>query len=127
MRGKSGRVKEEVANAIAEWLPAWGLPAPPPAGVRDLNGQAIRVAKFTDSETCRFFFSRRTIPFQQRMTRAVTRMLSRRGAKIFSVRLTVEDYARWLDQTHGVDSAELRYRFATAPPEFQTVSHSGSF
>lgn len=118
MRGTSALVKEEVAAAVAEWLPAWGLPSAPAAGVKDLKGQGIRVAKFTDPETCRFFFPRRTIPFQQRMTRTITTMLSRRGAKIISVPLTIEDYARWQQGQDTPDTPGLRYRFATRPPDF---------
>jgi hypothetical protein len=36
-----------------------------------------------------------------------------------SVQLTVEDYHRWLDQVRAEDTPERRYRFASAPPEFQ--------
>jgi len=110
-------VKEDVDGAVAAWLPAWGLPPAPAAGVKDLRDQGIRVAKFTDDETCRFFFPRRTVSFQQRMTRTVTMMLRKRGAKIISVPLTVEDYARWQQAQDAPDSPELRFRFATRPPE----------
>lgn len=110
-------MNEDVAAAVAAWLPTWGLPASPPAGVKDLRGQGIHVAKFIDDETCRFFFPRRTVGFQQRMTGVITRGLRKRGAKIISVRLTIEDYARWQQAQDEADSPELRFRFATRPPE----------
>jgi hypothetical protein len=109
-------VNEDVAEAAAAWLPAWGLPAPPPAGVKDLRGQGIRVAKFTDEETSRFFFPRRTLGFQQRMTKTITMQLRKRGAKIVSVQLTPEDYARWQQAQGQPDTPELRFSFATVPP-----------
>lgn len=108
--------KEDVNEAVAAWLPAVGLPPAPAAGVKDLKGRAIRVAKFTDDETARFFFPRRSLEFQQRMVRVLTVHLRKRGAKIESVRPTVEDYARWQDAGGQPDSAELRYRFATELP-----------
>jgi len=111
-------VNEDVAEAVAAWLPEFGLPASPPAGVKDLKGTAVRVSKFIDEETCRFFFPRRTLSFQQRMVKALTGALRKRGAKIDSVRLTVEDYARWLDLSHEADSPALRFQFGTRPPEF---------
>jgi hypothetical protein len=86
--------------------------------VKDLRGEGIRVAKFTDEETSRFFFPRRTLGFQQRMTKTLTMQLRKRGAKIVSVRLTVEDYARWIDASGKSDTPELRFKFATRPPEF---------
>jgi hypothetical protein len=117
MGGTSALVNEAVAEAVAAWLPAWGLPVSPVAGVKDLKGQGIRVAKFTDDATSRFFFPRRTLGFQQRMTKAITMSLRKRGAKIISVPLTIEDYARWQQSQDKPDSAELRFRFATRPPE----------
>lgn len=50
------------------------------------------------------------------MAKAVIISLRKRGAKIISVRLTVEDYARWQQEHHASDSPELRFRFATRPP-----------
>lgn len=111
-------MNEDVAEAVAAWLPAMGLQGPPPAGVKDLKGQGIRVAKFTDEETSRFFFPRRTLFFQQRMVKALTTLLRKRGAKIISVRMTVEDYARWCDANGHTDTTERRFFFATRPPEF---------
>lgn len=114
--GKSAAVNEAVASAVAAWLPAWELPPAPAPGIKDLKGESIRVAKFVDEETCRFFFPRRKLLFQQRMTKVVTLGLRKRGARIVSVRLSVEDYARWQQQQTAADSPELRFRFATRPP-----------
>jgi hypothetical protein len=109
--------KEDVDEAVAAWLPALGLPPQPAAGVKDLKGRSVRVAKFTDEESIRFFFPRRTLPFQQRMVKALAVHLRKRGAKIESVQLTIEDYARWLDARGATtDTPELRYQFATEPP-----------
>ena len=46
--------------------------------------------------------------------------IRRRGAKIFSVALTIEDYARWCDSTGNADTPEQRFRFASSPPKFET-------
>jgi hypothetical protein len=51
------------------------------------------------------------------MTKALTMQLRKRGAKIISVALTVEDYARWQQSQREHDSPELRFRFASALPE----------
>jgi len=114
----SALVNEDVAGAVAAWLPALGLPAPPAAGVKDLKGQGVRVAKFTDEETVRFFFPRRKLLFQQRMVSLLTMGLRKRGAKIVSVSPTPEDYARWQQTQDRPDSPELRFQFASRPPEF---------
>jgi len=111
-------VNEDVADAIKAWLPAFGLPAEPVDRVKDLRGRSVRVAKFVDEVPVRFFFPRRTLLFQQKMVKGLTRHLRGRGAKIDSVRLSIEDYARWLDLSHETDTAELRFHFATCPPEF---------
>ena len=108
--------KEDIAAAVAAWLPAFGLPPAPAAGVKDLRGQAIRVPKFTDEATVRFFFPRRSLAFQHSMTPVLTAQLRKRGAKIVSVFLTAEDYARWQDASGEADTPELRFRFATRPP-----------
>lgn len=105
----------EVKKAVAAWLPAFGFPEES-AGVKDLRGQIVPIAKFNDEETSRFFFPRRTLLFQQRMAKAVIRILLRRGAKIASVQLAAEDYARWLDSQGKTDTPELRFQFATRPP-----------
>ena len=84
--------------------------------MKDLKGQGIRVAKFTDEETSRFFFPRRSLLFQQRMVRELAVRLRKRGARIISVSLTVEDYARWLDSQRLEDTPDRRFRFASQPP-----------
>jgi hypothetical protein len=108
-------VKEDIDSAVAAWLPAFGLPPEQP-GVKDLRGRVIALAKFTDDETCRFFFPRRTVLFQQRMVRAIGRIFMRRGAKLSSVQLISEDYARWCDAHKKTDTPELRFHYATRPP-----------
>ncbi len=108
--------KEDVDEAVAKWLPQVGLPPAPEPGVKDLRGRSIRVAKFTDDETARFFFPRRSLLFQQRMVRVLAVQLRKRGAKIESVQLTIEEYARWQDESGEPDSPELRYRYATELP-----------
>lgn len=108
--------KEDIAAAVLAWLPAFGLPEAPAAGIKDLAGREIPLAKFTDEETCRFFFPRRALVFQQRMQRELGLMLRRRGAKMLSVRITSEDYARWCEREGKTDSEALRFDFATRPP-----------
>ena len=117
-RGSVGPVdKEDIVGAVEAWLPALGLPEAPAAGVRDLAGRSIRIAKFTDEETSRFFFPWRTLLFQMKMQQQLGVILRKRGAKILSVRPTAEDYARWLESEKKSDSAELRFHFASQPPE----------
>jgi len=108
--------KETVESAVAAWLPSLGLPPQPAAGVKDLKGRGVRVAKFTDEETLRFFFPRRTLPFEQHMVKALTAQLRRRGAKIESVPLTTKFFEQWCRETRAEDTPETRYRFATSPP-----------
>ena len=110
-------VNKDVEGAVDEWLPALGLPAPPAAGVKDLAGRQVRVAKFIDDAAVRFFFRRRTLSFQQRMVKALTRRLRKRGAEIISVRPTIEDCARWCDAQGNPDTSALRFQFASAPPD----------
>jgi hypothetical protein len=86
------------------------------AAVKDMKGQEITVAKFLDDETVRFFFPRRTLSFQQRMVKSLTRELRRRGAKLISISLTVEGYARWQATQESPDTPELRFAFASRPP-----------
>jgi hypothetical protein len=78
--------KDIVSEAIAKWLPALRLPPAPAPGVKDLRGEAIRVAKFTEEELVRFFFPRRNLAFQQTLQRRLAEHLRKRGAKIESVR-----------------------------------------
>lgn len=108
-------VKEDIDSAVAAWLPAFGF-APEQTGVKDLRGRVIALAKFTDDETCRFFFPRRTVLFQQRMVRAIGRIFMRRGAKLSSVQLISEDYARWIERERKADTPELRFQYATRAP-----------
>lgn len=110
-------MKEEVVNAVAAWLPAFGLPSASQDAPKDLKGRSFRVARFADENAVRFFFPRRSLIFQQRMVKALTRQLRKRGAEIVNLRLTVEDYARWQQTQDRPDSAELRFHFATLPPE----------
>lgn len=108
-------MNEDVAEALAAWWPALGLPAPPPAGVKDLRGQGIPVHKFIDEETCRFFFPRRTLSFQQRMVKMLTVSLRKRGARIISINPSIEDYARWCDLCRCEDTPERRFHYASQP------------
>lgn len=124
--GSSAAVNEDVAEALAAWWPALGLPAPPPAGVKDLKGGFVCVAKFIDEPTCRFFFPRRTLSFQQRMVKMLTVALRKRGAKIISVRLGVEDYARYKEALGFEDTAEMRFRFASQPPDLEEWIRKGT-
>ncbi len=110
-------VRDALTDTITALLSAWGVPPASASGVKDLRGQQIRVAKFTYKEASRFFFPRRTLLYQQRMTKKVTRLLRKGGTGPISLSLTVEDYARWQHSQPDSDSPELRYRFATRPPE----------
>jgi len=83
-------MNDVVEGAVDDWLPALGLPAPPAAGVEDLKARPIRVAKFIDDATVRFFFPRRTLSLQQRMVKSLARRLRKRGAEILSVRSSIE-------------------------------------
>jgi hypothetical protein len=89
---------------------------PRAARVKDLRDRSVLVSKFTDDATVRFFFPGRTLTFQQRMVKNLTRRLRKRGAAIVSVRPTVEDYARWLQAQSRLDTPELRFQFASLPP-----------
>lgn len=109
-------VREDIAHALESWLSAFGLPAPDAANPKDLRGQTVAVAKFSDEATVQFFFPRRTLIFQQRLVRELGRKLNRRGAQVLSVQLTPEDYARWCDAWSKTDTAEQRFQYATRPP-----------
>jgi hypothetical protein len=109
--------KEAIQTALAQWLPAVGLAPAPAAGVKDLRGRTIRVAKFEDEEGVRFFFPRRSLVFHQNLVRALRVQLQRRGGKLESVRPSIEDYARWQDASGQPDSDQLRYRYASELPE----------
>lgn len=106
---------ENVTAAADTWLAEFRLPAAVP-GEKDLAGQSIPIGKIRDEESCRYFFPRRTLLFQQRMTKAITVTLRKRGAKITSIPLDIETYARWLETAAQPDSPALRYQFATRPP-----------
>ena len=58
------------------------------------------------------------------MTRELTVMLRKRGAKIISVPLSPEDYARWLDPRRLEDTPERRYAFASNPPVGWIAGHT---
>jgi hypothetical protein len=110
-------VRIDVKEALEAWLPALGLPAEPVPGVKDLEGRRIRVAKFNDEEVVQFFFPRRSITFQRALVRELGARLRKRGARIDSVALTPADFARWRSAQGADDTPEVRYRFASAPPE----------
>ena len=110
-------MKEDVDQAIVGWLPKFGLPRPSPSDPKDLRGQSIRVGKFDDEDTVRFFFPRRTLTFHQRMVKKLVGTLRKRGAKIESVHLTIDDYTSWIAVTGERDTPQFRYQFATTPPE----------
>lgn len=110
-------MNEDVAGAIESWLPSLGLPPEPAAGVKDLRDRSVSLPRFRDEDTCRFFFPRRTLLFHQRMTKAIAGRLRKRGAKIINVDLTAEIYARWLEGERKSDAPELRFQFATRPPQ----------
>jgi hypothetical protein len=109
--------KDDVREALVGWQSALGLSADPGPGVKDLKGRSVRIVVFDDEESTRFYFPRRSLLFHQMMVQVLTRALRRRGAKIDRVTLTAEDYARWCDRTGTEDLPEVRYRFASAPPE----------
>lgn len=111
-------MNEDVEAAIKEWLPAFGPPVAPAVGVKDLKGRGIRIAKFTDEETLRFFFPRRSLDFQQRMVKRVAKVFRERGAKILSVTLTPEIYTSWIGSRRLEDTPARRFQFATTPPLF---------
>lgn len=106
--------KIEIQQAFEAWLPVVGLSPAPAAGIKDLKGRAIPVAKFTDEEMLRYFFPRRTLPFQQRLVKHLAVHIRKRGGKVESVALTPHDYACWLG--NRADTPETRYRFATEIP-----------
>lgn len=108
---------EEVPAAAEKWLAAFGLPEPSASGVKDLKGQRVRLCASQDDETLRFFFPKRSVPFSNRMIKAVRVMLQKRGAKIDRVDLNVEAYARWVDRQGLMDTEELRYEFASKLPQ----------
>lgn len=110
-------MKDEVAEAVSQWIRSIGLPDAPAAGGKDLHGRGVPVVKFTDEDTVKFFFPKRSIPFQRAMVKALNRILLRRGAHIVSVSITAEDYARWLEARRQPDSPALRYQFASQPAE----------
>lgn len=110
-------MNDDVAGAIESWMPALGLPPEPAAGAKDLRDQSVPLARFRDEETCRFFFPRRSLLFHQRMTKAIAGRLRKRGAKVINVDLTAEGYARWSERDHSPDTPELRFQFATRPPQ----------
>jgi hypothetical protein len=113
----SPRVNPDIEDAIAKWLPEFGLPPAPSAGEKDLRGHTIRMASFADEDACRFFFPRRTLNFQRRMAKALLRKFASRGAKVRMVPVGAELYARWLDANGKADTPEVRFQFATRPPE----------
>ncbi|HEX8312306.1 MAG TPA: hypothetical protein VF614_13375 [Chthoniobacteraceae bacterium] len=51
------------------------------------------------------------------MTNTIMMHLRKRYAKIISVPLAIKDYARWQQAQQQPDRPELRFRFATVPPE----------
>lgn len=110
-------MNEALASAIAAWMPALELPAPPAEPAKDLRDRTVPLPRFRDEDTCRFFFPRRTLLFHQRMTKAIAGQLRKRGAVVVMVDLTSEDFARWCDANGKADTPELRFQFATRPPQ----------
>lgn len=108
--------KAEILDAVEKWKPLLGIPPAPAAGVRDLTGRTVRVPKFMDNDAVRFFFPRRTLAFHRAMVTQLRVQVQRRGAKIESVYISIEDYARWQDASGEPDSEGLRYRYATELP-----------
>ncbi len=108
---------EDAKEAAAKWFAAFKLPPPVP-GQKDLTGRVVRICSFPeqDSESVRFFFPRRSVPFLNDMIKCIRVAVQRRGAKIERIVITPEDYARWIDKTGAVDTEALRYQFATLLP-----------
>jgi hypothetical protein len=116
LHGSFRLMNENLEAAVAAWLREFDLPDGTP-GIKDLAGRTVRLARFREEETCRFFFPLRTLLWHQRMAKAVAGgILRKRGAKVVMVDLTPEDFARWLEREHKTDTAGLRFQFATRPP-----------
>ncbi len=112
---------EDAKEAAAKWLASFKLPNPPAEGGKDLRGRVVRLCSFPDqdSATIRFFFPKRTVPFQNTMAKAMRVTLQKRGAKIQRIVITPEDYARWIQETGAEDTEALRYQFATLLPHVE--------
>ena len=109
-------MNEDLASAIASWLPSLGLPPEPDADIKDIRDRFVPLPRFRDEDTCRFFFPRRTLLFHQRMTKAIAGRLRKRGARVVNVDLSPESYARWSESEAKPDAPELRFRYASNPP-----------
>jgi hypothetical protein len=95
------------AKEVAEEWAAEHLPA-------DLHGRILELVNFETDEDTEFFYPGRREMFHRMITKGISRIARKRGARTMYLRVTPADYLDLCEKDQVKDSPEERTAFITA-------------